>query len=94
MSALGILDSSHDTLLNMMKDLGIDTNDQKSVIEKIMNVAVRCTYYVFCQGNKTWTNSDLLNLQVLYCNWFFVVVDCTDLLDFVSFYICTLLYVV
>ena len=30
------------------KDLGIDDIAQKVIIKNIMNIALRCTYYVFC----------------------------------------------
>ena len=61
MGALGMLESSSDSLLHMMKELGIDNSTQKVIIKKIMNIAVRCTYYVFCRRNKAWTNPELLN---------------------------------
>ena len=61
MGALGILESSADSLLQMMKELGIDNSTQKVIIKKIMKIAVRCTYYVFCRRNKAWTNPELLN---------------------------------
>ena len=61
MGALGILESSSDSLLQMMKELGIDNSTQTVMSEKIMNIAVRCTYYVVCRRNKAWTNPELLN---------------------------------
>ena len=61
MGALGILESSSDSLLHMMKELGIGNSTQKVIIKKIMNIGVRCTYYVFCRRNKAWTNPELLN---------------------------------
>ena len=53
MSALGIYKASSDTILTMMKDLGIDNSVQKSIIKKIINIAVRSTY-------KMWTDPALL----------------------------------
>ena len=44
MSALGILGSSSNEILNMMEDLGIDNKVQISIVNKIMNIAMRCTY--------------------------------------------------
>ena len=44
MSAFGVIKSLFDTLLIMMKDLGVKTNVQKSILFKdFMNIAVRCT---------------------------------------------------
>ena len=61
MSAFSILKSSSYTLLNMMRDLCIDTNVQKSIVSKIMNIAVRGTCYLFCRRNKTRAKTKLLN---------------------------------
>ena len=61
MSALGIYEASSDTILKMMNDLGIAKSVQISIIKKIMNIAVRSTYYIFCRRNKTWTDPALLH---------------------------------
>ena len=53
MSTLGIYKVSSDTILTMMKDLGIYNSVQQSIIKKIINNAVRSTYYIFCRRNKT-----------------------------------------
>ena len=45
----------------MLEDLKLDKNAQKHIIRKIINVAIRCSYYVFCRRNKSWTNHDLLD---------------------------------
>ena len=60
MSALGIYEASSDKILTMMKGLGIDNSVQKSILKKIINIAVRSTYYIFCRRNKTWTDPALL----------------------------------
>ena len=67
MSALGIYEASSDTILNMMNDLGIAKSVQISIIKKIMNIAVKSTYYIFCRRNKTWTESALLHFQEIAC---------------------------
>ena len=61
MSALGIYEASSDTILNMMNDLGIAKSVQISIIKKIMTIAVRSAYYIFCRRNKTWTDPALLH---------------------------------
>ena len=61
MSALGIYQASSDTILTMMNDLGIAKSVQISIIKKILNIAVRSTYYIFCRRNKTWTDPALLH---------------------------------
>ena len=60
MSALGIFESSSDSIVTMMDDLGFDKNRRSQIIKKIINVSVRCTYYIFCRRNKPWTNPELL----------------------------------
>ena len=60
--ALGIYEASSDTILTMMNDLGIEKSVQKSIIKKIMDIAVRSTYYIFCRRNKTWTDPALLHV--------------------------------
>ena len=53
MNALGIYDASSDMILTMMKDLGIKNSVRQSITKKIMNIAVRSTYYIFCRRNST-----------------------------------------
>ena len=60
MSALGIFDSSSDSVMTMMDDLGLDNNTGNQVIKKIIDLSVRCTYCIFCRRNKAWTNPELL----------------------------------
>ena len=70
MSALGILESSSDTIFNMMKDLGIDNNVQKLIVKKIMNIALRLTYCVLFRRSKMRRSPDLLNVSEFYCTCF------------------------
>ena len=60
MSALGIFESSSDSIVTMMDYLGFDKNRRSQIIKKIINISVRCTYYIFCRRNKPWTNPELL----------------------------------
>ena len=58
---------SPESLLLMLEDLNLDKPTQNHVIRKVMNIAIRCTYYVFCRRNNhgtiriCWT-SDLFNI--------------------------------
>ena len=61
MSALGIFGSSSDSLLQMLQDLHFDNNFQQSIVMKASNIAIRCSYYIYCRRNKTWTSPELLN---------------------------------
>ena len=40
--------------LDMMNDIGIDKKQQLNIIKKMMNIAIRATYYIFCYRNRTW----------------------------------------
>ena len=49
------------SLLLMLDDLNLDKPTQNCVIGKVMNIATRCTNYVFCRRNRPWNNPDLLD---------------------------------
>ena len=57
MSTIGIIGNSSESLLLVLDDLNLDKPAQNSVIRKVMNIAIRCTYYVFCRRNKTMEQS-------------------------------------
>ena len=59
MSALGIFDTSSDTFLQMLKDLNFNQDLTHHIIMKASNIAIRCTYYIYCRRNKQLTNLDL-----------------------------------
>ena len=59
MSAIGIFRTSSESFLSMLTDLQLDDKTKKNALLKTMNIAVRCTYYIFCRRNKNWTNPDL-----------------------------------
>ena len=60
MRTLGILGKSSDSLLTFLEDLKFGKPTSKYIIMKHMNIAIRCSYYVFRLRNKPWTNLDLL----------------------------------
>ena len=61
MSALGILGTSSESFLSMLTDLNFDKKTKKHALLKSMNIAIRCTYYIFCRRNKSWKNQEMLN---------------------------------
>ena len=61
MSAIDIMGKSSESLLLMLDDLNLDKPTQNYLIRKVMNIAIRCTYYIFCCQNKPWSNPDLLD---------------------------------
>ena len=58
-SVQGIFYSSSDSVMMMMDDLDFD-NSRNQVIKKIINLSVRCTYYIFYSRNKAWTSPELV----------------------------------
>ena len=61
MSALGVLESSYDSLFNLLKSLDLTEIHQKRLVSKVMSIAIRYFYYIFCRRNKDWTDSDLMD---------------------------------
>ena len=49
-------------IIHMMIDFGIDKKQQLYIIKKMINIAIRATYYnyIFCRRNKNWNSPDLL----------------------------------
>ena len=60
MSALRIFGTSSDSFVHLLQDLHFDVNVQKNIM-KSSNIAVWCSYYIYCRRNKQWTCPDLLN---------------------------------
>ena len=62
MGALGVMGSSCDSFLSLLQDLSFDKLVQKRTIMKTINIAIRTSYFIFCQRNKPWNNPELLNI--------------------------------
>ena len=61
MSALNVLESSCDSLLKLLKSLDLPEIHQKRLVSKVMVIAIRSTYYIFCRRNKDSTDPDLMD---------------------------------
>ena len=48
-----------DSFSSMLKDLHFDTTRQQQIIMKASNIAIRCTYFIFCRRNKSWPGPEL-----------------------------------
>ena len=76
-SSLGVFSDECSTFLDMMNDIGIDKKQQLYIIKKIINIAIRATYYIFCCRNRNWDSPDLMQFWffflafVLFCFLFF-----------------------
>ena len=52
----------------MMNDIGSDKKQQRYISKKMINIAIRATYYIFCFRNRNWDSLDLI-----YFGFFFVL---------------------
>ena len=59
-SALGVFDQESLAFIEMLKELNVDNNHQKYILKKVINIAIRSTYYIFCCRDKEWSNPDLM----------------------------------
>ena len=66
MSALGIRGTSSRSFLSMLTDLNFDEKTKKHTLLTSLNIAIRCTYYIFCRRNKSWANPELLNFKIAF----------------------------
>ena len=61
-SSLGIFAEECSTFLDMIESIGLEKNHQMYCVRKMMTIAIRTTYYIFCCRNKEWENPDLLTI--------------------------------
>ena len=59
-STLGVFSSQSTDFLEMLKDAGFDIQHQNFLIRRMINVAIRSTYFIFCRRNKDWDSPELL----------------------------------
>ena len=60
-SCLAIFGNSSDSYLQMCNDRGIDNHDLRFTISKLSTITIRATCYIFCMGNKSWCDPEILN---------------------------------
>ena len=60
MGGIGIYGMSCANIKTSLKDLGMDEKEITYLLEKIVNVCIRTTYFIFCKRNNIWPNPDLL----------------------------------
>ena len=87
MSSLGVFSDECSTFLDMMNDIGIDKKQQLYIIKKMINIAIRATYYIFCWRNRNWDSPDLHCNAILIFSFlfFFLFFFCFVLFCFVFF---------
>ena len=52
LGALGTVGSSSDSFIELLKAVDFDSKMQKTILSRIMNITIRCTYFIFCCRNK------------------------------------------
>ena len=81
------------TLLVMMDDIRIGKKQQLYVIKKMINIAIRATYYyIFCCRNRNWDSPDLMQFWFLFFSFFFLFIFFFFLNNPISSSICKLIY--
>ena len=59
LGALGTIGASSESFVNLLKSLGFNNNSQKHILSQLINITIRCTYFIFFCRNKSWTKPDL-----------------------------------
>ena len=62
MGSIGVFGKSCNSFLTMMSSIGIGEKTSTYIIKTAANIALRCSYYIFCRRNKKWTEQSLLQL--------------------------------
>ena len=88
MSSLGVFSDECSTFLDMMNDIGIDKKQQRYIIKKMINIAIRATYYIFCCRNRNWDSPDLMQFWYIYIYIYFFFGFCLVLFLFFVFCFC------
>ena len=48
----------------MMNDIGSDKKQQRYISKKMINIAIRATYYIFCFRKRDWDSPDLMQFRI------------------------------
>ena len=75
--------------LDMMNDIGIDKKQQRYIIKKMINIAIRATYYIFCCRNRNWDSPDLMQFWFLFFLAFVLFCFC-----FCLFFVCFFFFII
>ena len=52
--------------LDMMNDIGIDKKQQRYIIKKMIKIAIRATYYIFCCRNRNRDSPGLMQFSIFF----------------------------
>ena len=66
----------------MMNDIGIDKKHQLYIIKKMINIAIRATYYIFCCRKRNWDSPDLMHLMQASIIIIFMIIISISIIEY------------
>ena len=67
MSSLGVFSDECSTFLDMMNNIGIDKKQQLSIIKKMINIAIRATYFYISSDSFVLFGGNILHNPGINC---------------------------
>lgn len=61
MGCIGTIYSCSKSIKQCFKDMGMTDNNSNYLITKTIEIAIRCSYYIFCRRGKEWDSPKLLS---------------------------------
>ena len=61
MGAIGVIGESAKDLKRILNKIVADPQDINYLINRMINVCIRTTYYLFCKRNSKWERPELLS---------------------------------
>ena len=65
MGSIVVFGKSCNSFLTMMSSIDIGEKNSTYIMKMAADIALRCSYYVFCRRNKQWTEQSLLQLWTI-----------------------------
>lgn len=61
LGALGIIGKESQNLKTMLQEIGLSKSAEDYIVKKLINVCIRCTYFLFCKKDSDWPETELLS---------------------------------
>ena len=61
LGTLGIIGKESHNLKTMLQELGLSKSEEDYIVKKLINVCIRCTYFLFCKKDSDWPEAELLS---------------------------------
>ena len=61
LGALGIIGKESHNLKTMLQELGLSKSEEDYIVKKLINVCIRCKYFLFCKKDSNWPETELLS---------------------------------